>query len=76
MTQWVSVTVQLLTEWTLFMKKEQVASFLVVIRVTLIHVKTMAFVDESRATSIIANALKNIMEQTVNAQNVHATTLA
>jgi len=58
------------------MKKEQVASFLVVIRVTLIHVKTMAFVDESRATSIIANALKNIMEQTVNAQNVHATTLA
>jgi len=58
------------------MKKEQVASFLVVIRVTLIHVKTMAFVDEPRATSIIANALKNIMEQTVNAQNVHATTLA
>lgn len=31
----------------------------------------MAFVDESRATSIIANALKNIMEQTVNVSKVH-----
>ena len=40
--------------------------FQAVIRVSLIHVKTMAFVDESRATNIIANALQNIMEQTVN----------
>ena len=35
------------------------------------HVKTRAFVDESRATNIIANALKNIMEETVNVSKVH-----
>lgn len=31
-----------------------------------IHVKTMANVDESKATNIIASAVKNIMERTVN----------
>ena len=31
----------------------------------------MAFVDESRTTNILANARKNIMEQTVNVSKIH-----
>ena len=39
-----------------------------------IHVKTMANVDESRATNIIANAMKNITERTVNVSQIHTLT--
>lgn len=37
----------------------------------LIHVKTMALVDESRTTNIIASARINITEQIVNVSKTH-----
>ena len=36
-----------------------------------LHVKTMAIVYQSIALNIIADALKNIMEETVNVSKVH-----